>query len=155
MKFPSLKMRSPPMSLYSPFSQKFSLRRPATLIRFPSFTFHNDISSSNILIDPTTHHITGIVDWECVSLQPSWEVVRVPQLFEGPEVDDSSPMPEPDSEEGTSEFHTELRERFEHMLLRRVFHDEMGGQPEHGSRERWFENKIQQVDLRPTAVRNW
>ncbi len=117
--------------------------------------FHDDISSNNILVDPATHHITGIVDWECVSLQPSWEVVRVPQLFEGPEVDDSSPMPEPDSEEGTSEFHTELRERFEHMLLRRVFHDEMGGQPEHGSRERLFENKIQQVDLRPTAVRNW
>ncbi len=61
----------------------------------------------------------------------------------------------PDSEESTSKFHAELRERFEHMLLRHVSHDEMGGQPEHGSHERLSENKMQQVDLRPTAVRNW
>jgi aminoglycoside phosphotransferase (APT) family kinase protein len=119
--------------------------------------FHDDISTNNILIDPTTHRITGIVDWECVSLQPSWEVVRVPQLLEGPEVDDGSPIPDvaPPPEEGADEFHTELRERHEQMLLRRIFYDEMGGKPKHGSRERLFENKMQQVDFRPTAVRNW
>jgi len=119
--------------------------------------FHDDISSNNILIDPMTHRITGIVDWECVSLQPSWEVVRVPQLLEGPEVDDGSPIPDvaPRPEEGADEFHTELRERLEQMLLRHIFYDEMGGKPKHGSRERLFENKMQQVDLRPTGVRNW
>jgi aminoglycoside phosphotransferase (APT) family kinase protein len=119
--------------------------------------FHDDISTNNILIDPTTHRITGIVDWECVSLQPLWEVVRVPQLLEGPEVDDGSPIPDVASppEEGADDFHTELRERHEQMLLRRIFYEEMGGKPKHGSRERLFENKMQQVDLRPTAVRNW
>jgi aminoglycoside phosphotransferase (APT) family kinase protein len=135
-------------------------------IFFPSETgdaetfslFHDDISSDNILVDPTTHRITGIVDWECVSLQPSWEVAaRVPQLLEGPEVEDGSPIPDagPAPEEGADEFHKELRERFEQMLLRRIFYDEMGGKPENGSRERLFENKMQQVDVRPTAVRNW
>ncbi|KAF8473663.1 phosphotransferase enzyme family-domain-containing protein [Russula ochroleuca] len=120
--------------------------------------FHDDISSDNILVDPTTHRITGIVDWECVSLQPRWEVAaRVPQLLEGPEVEDGAPIPDaaPPSEEGADEFHKELRERHEQMLLRRIYYDEMGGKPEHGSRERLFENKLQQVDVRPTAVRNW
>jgi aminoglycoside phosphotransferase (APT) family kinase protein len=123
--------------------------------------FHDDLSSDNILVDPTTHRITGIVDWECVSLQPSWEfAARVPQLLEeGPEVigDDGSPIPDAASppEEGADGFHRELRERFEQMLLRRIFYDEMGGEPERGSRERLFENKMQQVDVRPTAVRNW
>ena len=119
--------------------------------------FHDDISTNNVLIDPTTHCITGIVDWECVSLQLSWDVVRVPQLLEGPEVDDGSPIPDiaPSPEEGADEFHTELRERHEQMLLRRIFYDEMGAEPRHGSRERLFENKMQQVDFRPIAVRNW
>ena len=124
--------------------------------------FHDDISADNILVDPTTHRITGIVDWECVSLQPRWEVAaRVPQLLEGPEVEDGSPIPDsaPPLEEGAVEFHKELRERHEQMLLRRIYCDdsEMGGRPEDasGSRERLFENKMQQVDVRPMAVRNW
>jgi aminoglycoside phosphotransferase (APT) family kinase protein len=120
--------------------------------------FHDDISPDNILVDPTTHRITGIVDWECVSLQPRWEVAaRVPQLLEGPEVEDGSPIPDsaPPLEEGADEFHKELRERHEQMLLRRIFCEEMGDRPEDGSRERLFENKMQQVDVRPTAVRNW
>jgi hypothetical protein len=41
------------------------------------------------------------------------------------------------------------------MLLRRIFHDETGGNFEHRSRERLFENKINQVDFRPTIVRDW
>ena len=45
--------------------------------------YHDDMSSNNILIDPTTHCITGIVDWESVSLQPFWKVAWVPQLLDG------------------------------------------------------------------------
>ena len=122
--------------------------------------FHDDLSSDNILVDPTTHRITGITNWECVSLQPSWEVAaRVPQLLEGPEVEDGSPIPDaapaPGAGGAADEFHRELRERHEQMLLRRIYYEEMGGRPKHGSRERLFESKLQQVDVRPTAVRNW
>jgi hypothetical protein len=122
--------------------------------------FHDDLSSDNILVDPTTHRITGITNWECVSLQPSWEVAaRVPQLLEGPEVEDGSPIPDaapaPGAGGAADEFHKELRERHEQMLLRRIYYEEMGGKPNHGSRERLFESKLQQVDVRPTVVRNW
>ncbi|KAH9967393.1 phosphotransferase enzyme family-domain-containing protein [Russula dissimulans] len=119
--------------------------------------YHDDISSNNILVDPTTHRITGIVDWECVSLQPSWEVARVPQLLDGPEVDDGSPIPDaaPPPDQTADDFHKTLRDRLEQMLLRRVFYEELGGKPEHGSRERLFENKMHQADVRPTAVMRW
>ncbi len=40
----------------------FFLPRPATFS-----LFRDDISSSNTLVDPITHPITGIVVWECVS----------------------------------------------------------------------------------------
>ncbi|KAI0247102.1 phosphotransferase enzyme family-domain-containing protein [Lactifluus subvellereus] len=119
--------------------------------------YHDDMSSNNILIDPATHRITGIVDWECVSLQPAWHVARVPQLLDGPEVDDGSPIPAaaPPPDKGADDFHKELRDRLEQMLLRGVFYEELGGKPEHGSRERLFENKMYQAEVRPTGVRNW
>jgi aminoglycoside phosphotransferase (APT) family kinase protein len=122
--------------------------------------FHDDISTDNILVDPTTFRITGIVDWECVSLQPLWEVSRVPKLLEGPEVlvfhgypqiPDTPPPPEP----GADVVQKEQREALEQMLLRRIFYDEIGGNSKHRSRERLFENKINQVDFRPTLVRDW
>jgi len=119
--------------------------------------YHNDISTDNILVDPTTHRITGIVDWECVSLEPSWKVDRVPQLLDGPEVDDGSPIPvvPPPPDESASDIDKESRDRLETMLLRRIFYEEVGGKPDHGSRERLFEIKVQQVELWPTIVRNW
>jgi hypothetical protein len=119
--------------------------------------YHADISTDNILVDPNTHRITGIVDWECVSLEPSWKVVRFPQLLDGPEVDDGSPIPvvPPPPDESASDFDKESRDRLEKMLLRRIFYEEVGGKPDHGSRERLFEIKVQQVEIRPTIVSSW
>ena len=122
--------------------------------------FHDDMSTNNILVDPTTFRITGIVDWECVSLKPLWEVARVPKLLEGPEVlefhsysqiPDTPPPPEP----GANAVQKEQRGALEQMLLRRIFYDETGGDSKHRSRERLFENKINQVDFRPTIVKDW
>ena len=81
--------------------------------------YHDDMSSNSILIDPTTHCITGIVDWESVSLQPSWKVARVPQLLDGPEVDHDSPTPiaPPPPDKDADELHLELRDYLEKMLL--------------------------------------
>lgn len=49
--------------------------------------YHGDLSMNNILVDPTTHKITGIVDWECVSFVPLWKANVVPKLLEGPDID--------------------------------------------------------------------
>jgi hypothetical protein len=40
-------------------------------------------------------------------------------------------------------------------LLRRIFYDEMGGRPERRSHERFLENKMVEVDIRPTHVKDW
>jgi Phosphotransferase enzyme family len=93
--------------------------------------YHGDLSTNNILIDPTTHHITGIVDWECVSLQPAWKVPRPPQLLYGPEINSQfcernyvctmPPIPPPHETPGKDAQVSELRASLEKALLRRVF----------------------------------
>ncbi|KAF9007384.1 phosphotransferase enzyme family-domain-containing protein [Cyathus striatus] len=47
---------------------------------------HLDLSTSNILIDPVSHKITGIVDWEYVSLQPRWKARQPLKFLRGPEI---------------------------------------------------------------------
>ena len=47
---------------------------------------HHDLSLANILVDPETFKITGIVDWECIGVVPRW-ADRHPQFLEGPEVE--------------------------------------------------------------------
>jgi hypothetical protein len=71
--------------------------------------------------------------------------------------DEGSPIPAAASphDEDADDFHKELRDRLEQMLLRRVFNEELAGKPEYGSWERLFENKMYQVELRPIAVRRW
>ena len=87
-----------------------------------------------------------MVDWECVSLEPSWKVDQVPQLLDGPEVDDGSPIPvvPPPPDKSASEFDKEPRDCLEQMLLRRIFY-EVGGKPDHGSWERLFEVKCEEL----------
>ena len=117
--------------------------------------YHDDLTTNNILVDPTTHRITGIVDWECVSLEPSWKVVRVPQLLDGPEEDDGSLMQTSPPDESAGIIYTEWRDRHEKMLLRQFLYEEVGGKPDHGSRERLFDILIQKAEYSPTAVRDW
>ncbi|KAI0273197.1 hypothetical protein BGY98DRAFT_1099500 [Russula aff. rugulosa BPL654] len=90
--------------------------------------------------DPITHRTTGIVDWVCVSLKPLW----APELLEGPEV-----LPIPDPAPHLVEGAKELRETFEQTLLRRISY-EIRGRPENRSRERLFENRMIEADIRPT-----
>jgi hypothetical protein len=76
---------------------------------------HHDLSLSNIIIDPITYGVTGIVDWECIGVIPSWQD-PYPQFLTGPEVDKE---PEPLAEGNTDELRVELWEDW--MQLRNVF----------------------------------
>lgn len=85
---------------------------------------------------------------------------RVPKFLEGPgvlrfygysQIPDTPPPPEP----GADVVRKEQREALEQMLLQHIFYDETEGNSNHRSRGRLFENKINQVDLRPTLIRNW
>lgn len=33
---------------------------------------HRDLNAGNILVDPTSYKVTGIVDWEMTRLAPTW-----------------------------------------------------------------------------------
>jgi len=81
--------------------------------------YHDDMSSNNILIDPTTHCVMGIVDWECVSLQLSWKVAQVPKLLDGPKVDNGSLIPAaaPPPDKDADNFHKQLWDQLKQMLL--------------------------------------
>ncbi|KAK6507837.1 hypothetical protein TWF481_006259 [Arthrobotrys musiformis] len=39
---------------------------------------HDDINAGNLLVDPDTGDLTGIVDWECVSVLPAWKSCQLP-----------------------------------------------------------------------------
>jgi hypothetical protein len=58
---------------------------------------------------------------------------------------DTRPALLPDEDAG--EFHRELWDQLEQMLLQRIFY-EFRGKPEHGSRERLFENKVYQGEAK-------
>jgi hypothetical protein len=129
--------------------------------------YHNDLSTNNILIDPITHHVTGVVDWECISLQPTWNARQPPQLLHGPEINaefyernfglpisDLPPQRNINSAE-TETMLSELQDYLEKMLLRRVFDSIIhpDGRPE--KLKRIFENKVAQLDVRWGRVARW
>lgn len=62
------------------------------------------MSYNNILVDPITHRITGIVrPGQGMRLsEPLWAIPRIPELLEGPEVL-QIPDPAPPSVEGAKE----------------------------------------------------
>lgn len=80
--------------------------------------YHLDLSDRNIIVDPNTYHITGIVDWESVSICPSWETFDYPHFLKGIEVGEP---PSLGSSEVDEEALTEIRKDWEKVLLRRVY----------------------------------
>ena len=78
---------------------------------------HHDLSLANILVDPKSFQITGIVDWECVGVVPRWEDTH-PQFLEAPEVElelESLEVGDVDP------LRMERWENWEKMRLRKVF----------------------------------
>ncbi|KAK8136515.1 hypothetical protein PG984_004455 [Apiospora sp. TS-2023a] len=63
----------------SPPSQTYDAERTAI--------FHHDLSEMNIMVNDEGH-ITGIIDWECVSAMPSWMATNTPAFLRGPERDE-------------------------------------------------------------------
>ena len=134
---------------------------------------HDDLSANNILIHPTTHQITGIVDWECVSFLPVWKARCPPKFIGGPEINLGYyemnygttildiPPPPPHSRTGDTdgiEYDTlflETREYLEKMLLRRVFDRFMNPEGFSEKPKRIFANKVEEIETRPGRVLKW
>ena len=80
--------------------------------------YHSDLSDRNIIVDPNTYCITGIVDWESVSICPSWETSDYPYFLKGVEIEEPPPLGDSDVDE---EALTAIRKDWEKVLLRREY----------------------------------
>ena len=84
---------------------------------FLSALLHPDLSLSNIMIDPNTLQITGIIDWECTNASPLWQHAY-PYFLTGPKVEKAPPRVEPGD---TDEVRIEHWDHWEKVQLRAVF----------------------------------
>jgi aminoglycoside phosphotransferase (APT) family kinase protein len=83
---------------------------------------HHDLSLSNILVDPATYKIAGIVDWECTGSRPGWEE-RYPVFLEGREIEgDAEPLIPGDEDP----VRVEYWEDWEKTNLRPLWDEELG-----------------------------
>jgi hypothetical protein len=134
--------------------------QPILSVLFPSqprnfALHHHDLSLPNILVDPATYQITGIVDWECVGTRPHWEDTY-PEFLLGPEITEEI---EPLAPGDTDALRVERWENWEKMKLRLVFDRELG-EPRHdddGRDEirREFRRQLDIVGVSPRMAQNW
>ena len=89
---------------------------------FRTTLLHPDLSLNNIMVDPNTFKVTGIIDWECTNASPQWEDTY-PEFLTGPEVEQEAARVEPGD---TDPCRNELWDNWEKMQLRAVF-DEVAG----------------------------
>lgn len=85
-----------------------------------STTLHcSDLNDANILVDPETYEILGIVDWECVNLMPAWKTCDYPEFLKFTEFygEEEPPVPDYDIEDDPMDT-IEIRDRWEYGLLR-------------------------------------
>ena len=84
--------------------------------------WHNDISLRNILVDPQTYQLMGIVDWESVSVIPAWDTSSwVPYFLRGIEVLEPPPRASLLEEDDKDMEAGAVRRDWELVLLRRKY----------------------------------
>jgi hypothetical protein len=67
-----------------------------SLAEGPFVLSHEDLNQGNILVDPESSAITGLIDWEMVSIVPLWQARSFPKLFDGIDPADSAMFGESD-----------------------------------------------------------
>ena len=88
-----------------------------------SFTLHHsDLNAANILVQPETFEITGIVDWELINVVPEWKASEHPSFLQSGEPEDEEEPPIP-SYEDEGDFDVIMRDRWDNRILRRHFDD--------------------------------
>jgi len=87
--------------------------------------WHDDLSLMNILVDPKTYSLAGIVDWESVSVVPAWETASgVPDFLRG--IDVNEPTPIGSLSEDEEKAMADLRKDWDLVLLRRKYAEILG-----------------------------
>ena len=114
---------------------------------------HNDLSLANVIVDPATYKVTGIVDWECVGIIPTWEDTY-PYFLWGPELHEE---PEPLADGDTDECRLERWDNWEKMRLRKVFEGVVGQCWDSGMQElkREFRKQLDMFGFSVRFVERW
>ncbi|RTE84777.1 hypothetical protein BHE90_000531 [Fusarium euwallaceae] len=87
--------------------------------------WHDDISSMNVLVNPETFRLVGIVDWESVSIVPALETEDgVPYFLQGIPVQEPPPVGSLPPEE--EEAMVDIRKDWDLVLLRRKYAEIVG-----------------------------
>ena len=80
--------------------------------------YHDDLSVRNILVDPESFQIVGILDWESVAIRPAWECYDYPYFLKGIETTKPPPKGTPGIDEDDL---TDMRQDWEKVRLRFVY----------------------------------
>lgn len=82
--------------------------------------WHDDLSLRNVLANPETHKLAGVVDWESASVVPAWEAGGgFPHFLRGVSVEEPPPPGTVSAEE--EEGLVQIRKDWELVLLRQDF----------------------------------
>ena len=147
---------------------------PAAEGASPYTLYHHDLSLANILVDPETYQITGIIDWETIQVVPEWKSSRFPKFLtdqiDFEEIDDEEPrLPTPAECDEDSDYHNpavvERRDRWDNRILRQHYdealsrtrgEEQFSGYTSDSARtKREFETMIMEITEDAHSARTW
>lgn len=115
---------------------------------------HSDMSGNNVILNPDTLELRGIIDWESVGIVPLWKAAKVPHFLLGIEVPDPPPVGDPEADE---ESLVEIRKDWEKVRLRQLFLGCQSGIKEKPdlTHKLKFTRSLEEMEFRWTAAKNW
>lgn len=126
---------------------------------------HDDVKGNNILVDPATHRIVGILDWENVSILPFWEALEYPKFLMGryrPDGVDMSEFTEDDpcQKDWLEDFEKKgLRKIFDEVLIRSALvHQLCGKHPNWFPLVQGFYEEVENMEnftFGPPGIEGW
>ncbi|KAK6525852.1 hypothetical protein TWF281_010896 [Arthrobotrys megalospora] len=149
-------------------SQRLSKHIPSLLPAREIFVLqHDDLNTGNLLVDPASGALTGILDWECVSVLPNWKSCQLPLFLMNERARETKPSLEAyekDTDGSPSQLYFEHLREWEVTVLRRCF---LGRMEKHSSdwieiyesseQFRDFESAVQNCDneLMVKRIEKW
>ena len=140
----------------------------------PYHIHHHDLSLANILVNPHTYEILGIIDWEMIQVVPEWSISRFPRFLsdqmDSEEIDNEEPrIPTSAEYDEDGDYYnpgvTERRDRWDNKILRQHYDEAMscmrgevqfsGHASDLGKTRRAFEVQIMLITDAVGEARRW
>lgn len=124
---------------------------------------HADLTLANILVDPESFEITGIVDWELINIVPSWKASDYPVFLQDiePQDEEEPPIPSYEDEEDLAVY---TRDQWDHKILRRHYDavmerlqvaEENSNKAAAAKKKREFRSEIQNLSDNISWAQDW